>query len=78
MVPIILRFNPLDYHFWNKIKEKVYGDQSNQPFGNSNLLKRKIYKVWLEVEHDLTEIHKALKKFATQLKAVKEKKMTIY
>ena len=29
--------NPLDYHFWNKIKEKVYEDWFNQPFRNSKL-----------------------------------------
>ena len=66
--------NPLDYHFWNKIKERVYEDRFNQPFGNSNELKRKIKKVWPEVAHDLTEIRKPLKQFKPRLKAVEEKK----
>ena len=26
--------NPLDYHFWNKVKEKMYENQFNQPIGN--------------------------------------------
>ena len=50
--------NPFDYHFWNKIKEKVYEERFNQPFRNLNKLKRKIKKLWPEVAHDLTEIHK--------------------
>ena len=66
--------NPLDYHFWNKIKEKVYEDWFNQHFGNSSELKRKIKKVWPKVMHDLTEIRKALKQFTPRLKAVEEKK----
>ena len=37
--------NPVDYYFWNKIKEKVYEDQFIQPFRNSNELKRKMKKV---------------------------------
>ena len=38
--------SPLDYHFWNnKKKEKVHEDRFNQPFGNSNELKKKIKKV---------------------------------
>ena len=53
--------NPLDYHFWNKINEKVYEDRFNQSFWNFNELKRKIEEVWSEVAHGLTEIRKALK-----------------
>ena len=37
--------NPLDYHFWNKIKEKVYGDRFNRSFENEKDLKKKIKKV---------------------------------
>ena len=37
--------NPLDYHFWNKIKEKVYEDRFGQPFKNEDELKKKIKKV---------------------------------
>ena len=34
--------NPFDYHFWNKIKEKVYDDRFNSPFENEKDLKKKI------------------------------------
>ena len=37
--------DPVDYHFWNKIKEKAYEDPFNQPFGGSNELKRKTKNV---------------------------------
>ena len=53
--------NPLDYHFWNKINEKVYEDRFNQSFWNFNELKKKIEEVWSEVAHGMTEIRKALK-----------------
>ena len=64
----------LDYHIWNKINEIVYEDQFNQPFGNSKELEKEIKKVFPEVEHDLTEIRKALKQFTAWLKLVEEKK----
>ena len=38
-------WNPPDYHFWNKIKEKVYEDRFGQPFKNEDELKKKIKKV---------------------------------
>ena len=41
--------NPLEYHFWDKIELKVYGDE--------NELKKKIRKVWREMSNpnDLSE-----------------------
>lgn len=65
--------NPLDYHFWNKIKEKVYEERFGRPFQDVNQLKKKIRKVWPEVANDLTEIRKALKQFVPRLSAVEEK-----
>ena len=41
--------NPLDYHFWKKIKEKVYEDRFGQPFKSEDELKKKIKKLWSEV-----------------------------
>ena len=65
--------NPLDYHFWNKIKEKVYEDRFGQPFKSEDELKKKIKKVWSEVAQDLPEIRKALKQFAPRLACVEKK-----
>ena len=52
----------------------MYEDQFNQSFGNSKELEKKIKKVFPEVEHDLTEIRKALEQFTAWLKLVEEKK----
>ena len=38
--------NPLGYHFWNKIKERVYKDRLGQPLKSEDELKKKIKKVW--------------------------------
>ena len=56
--------NPLDYHFCNKTKEKVYEDHFGQPLKSEDELKKKIKKVWSEVAQDLPQIRKALKQFA--------------
>ena len=32
--------NPLDYYFWNKVKEKVYENRLNKPFENAKELKK--------------------------------------
>ena len=40
--------NHLDYHFWNKKKEKVYEDRFSQPFGNSNEFKKRFKKFGLK------------------------------
>ena len=67
--------NPLDYHFWDKIKLKVYGDRFNKAFKNENELKKKIRKVWREMSNpnELREAEKALKQFVPCLSAVQEK-----
>ena len=65
--------NPLDYYFWNKMKEKVYKDRFGQPFKSEDELKKNIKKASSEVAQDLTEIRKALKQFATRLACVEEK-----
>ena len=65
--------NPLDYHFWDKVKVKVYKNQFNQPFENEDQLKRRIRKVWKDVASDVVEIRKALKQFVPRLKQVSEK-----
>ena len=65
--------NPLDYHFWNKIKEKVYEDHFGPPFKSEDKLKKTIKKVWSEVMQDLPEIRRALKQFAPRLACVEEK-----
>ena len=54
--------NPLNYHSWNKIKEKVC-ESFGQPFNSIDELKKKIKKVWSEVAQGLPEICKALKQF---------------
>ena len=64
--------NPLDYHFWNKIKEKVYEDRFGKPFKDIAELKKKIRKVWPEAANDTKEIRKALKQFVPRLAAVSE------
>ena len=53
--------NPLDYHFWDKIKWKVYGDRFNKALESENELKKKRRKVWCEMSNpnDLNETRKA-------------------
>ena len=65
--------NPLDYHFWEKIKTKVYENRFNKPFQNEDQLKRRIRKVWPAVASDVVEIRKALKQFVPHLSKVAEK-----
>jgi len=38
-------FNPLDFYFWDAVKEKVYGDRLYKPFKNEDKLKQKIQAV---------------------------------
>ena len=64
--------NPLDFHFWNKISEKVYEDRFSKLFKDIAELKRKIQKVWPEVANDRKEIRKALRQFVPRLTAVSE------
>ena len=65
--------NPLDYHFWDKIKLKVYENRVNQAFKSEEEVKKKIRKVWPEVASDVMEIRKALKQFGPRLSKVAEK-----
>ena len=67
--------NPLDYHFWDKIKLKVYRDRFNKAFENENELKKKIRKVCHEMSNpnELSESQKTLKQFLPRLSAVQEK-----
>ena len=67
-------FNPLDYYFWNKVKEKVYENRLNKPFENKRELKKWIESVWKDITFSLPEIRRAIKQFAGRLKAVKERK----
>ena len=41
-------YNPLDYHFWKKIKEEVYEDRFGQPFKSQDELNKKIKKYGLK------------------------------
>ena len=65
--------NPLDYHFWKKIKEKVFEDRFGHPFQSKDELNKKIKKLWSEVAQDLPEIRKTLKQFAPRFACVEEK-----
>ena len=65
--------NPLGYHFWNKIKERVYKDRFGQPLKSEDELKKKIKKAWSEFPQDLPEIRKALKQLTPRLACVEEK-----
>ena len=65
--------NPLDYHFWDKMKIKVYDDRFNQAFSNEKESKKKIKKVWPEVSNDLKEIRRTLKQFIPRLTVVQGK-----
>ena len=62
--------NPLDYFFWNKVKEKVYEGRHNQPFRNEGELISRIKKVWSSCANDKEEIRRALRQFVPRLKAV--------
>ena len=62
----------LDYHFWSKVKDKVYEDRFGNPFKDIAELKRKIRKVWPQVASDTKEICKAPKHFVPLLNAVAE------
>ena len=64
--------SPLDYHFWNLAKEKVYEDRFDKPFANETELKKRIKKVWPECAGNVKEIRKALKQFTPRLNAVSE------
>ena len=62
--------NPLDYHFWDRVQEKVFDDHYCYPFATIDELKRRIGDVWDECATDLPCIHKAMKQFLPHLEAV--------
>ena len=74
MAPVLTYCNPLDYYFWNKVKEKVYENRLNKPFENKRELNKQIERVWKDIAFSLPEIQRAIKQFAGRLKAVKERK----
>ena len=49
--PAFPNCNPLYYHFWDKMKIKVYGDRFNEAFAMEKEL-----KVWPEVSNVFKEI----------------------
>ena len=65
--------NPLNYYFWNKVKEKVYENRLNKSFENERELNQRIESVWKDAAFSLPEIRRAIKQFAGRLKAVKER-----
>ena len=48
--------NPLDYYFWNKVKEKVYENRLNKPFENERELKKRFESVWKDTAFSLPQI----------------------
>ena len=65
--------NPLDYHFWNRVQEKVYEGRHCNPFENEEELKSRILEVWDECTSNMKVIRKALKQFLLRLRAVESK-----
>ena len=43
--------NPLDYHFWDALKEKVY-EGRKEPFTSLDQLKRRVRRVWESANND--------------------------
>ena len=62
--------NPLDYHFWNAVKEMVYEDRRGQPFGTLQELQERIVEVWNEAVGDGAVIRKAVALFRPRLQAI--------
>ena len=60
--------NPLDYYFWNAVKEKVY-EGRREPFTNLAQLKRRIKYVW-DAAFDEEASRKAITEFRKRLRAV--------
>ena len=62
--------NPLDYFFWNGLKDKVYEGRHNEPFANEQELMARINEVWKDCASDLKPIRKAMRQFVPRLEAV--------
>ena len=65
--------NPLDYFFWDLVKTKAYQGRAEEPFSSEEELKTKIKAVWKDYATDLKPLRKAIKQFASGLRAVGEK-----
>ena len=64
--------NPLDYYFWNKVKERVYEGRHNNPFKTEEELTGRIKQVWGACAKDTEEIPRAIRQFLPRLNAVVE------
>ena len=64
--------NPLDFYFWNAVKEKVYEGRLNRPFQNEDELKQRIKEVWNECARNKKEIRSSMKQFVPRLRAIEE------
>ena len=62
--------NPLDYYFWNEVKEKVFEGRHNTPFSDLTELRSRIEEVWDECATNLIPIRKAMRQFVPRLRAV--------
>ena len=60
--------NPLDYFFWDAVKQKVY-EGRRERFQNIDELKKRIRQVWKQ-SYDLDTLRKAIQQFRPRLKAV--------
>ena len=60
--------NPLDYYFWDRLKEKVY-ERRTKPFENLKQLRRRIKTCWTKAVN-LEEMRRAITQFRPRLKAV--------
>ena len=62
--------NPLDFYFWNQVKDKVYHKRHCAPFQNLTELRQRITEVWDDCAHDLPTIRRAMKQFIPRVEAV--------
>ena len=62
--------SPLDYFFWNQIKNKVYHKRHCTPFKSLDELRQKICEVWDECANDLPTIRRSMKQFLPRVQAV--------
>ena len=61
--------NPLDYHFWNAVKEKMY-EGRRQPFATLHELQERIVVAWNAAVRDGSLILKAVTQFRPRLQAI--------
>jgi transposase len=65
--------NPLDYFFWNELKEMVYKGRHCNPFADEEELCDRILEVWDECASKTKSIRKSIKQFLLRLRAVQTK-----